>query len=82
MTLKTGVMMLKIQIDHRHQLQLNRYSHRNQLFEIIKQIHNFYCIFYQINAAWVSRRDVLSKKQKKLIIANSWPVQADVIIMQ
>ncbi len=48
-TLKTGVMMMKIQICI---TEIN-YSHRKQLFEIVIIFHNFtvfYCISDQINA--------------------------------
>ncbi len=38
-------------------LQSNRHSHRKQLFWIIIIFHYFYCIFDQMNAALVSRRD-------------------------
>ncbi len=41
---------------HRNKLHLNIYSQRKQLFYIIIIFHNFYCIFDQINTAFVSRR--------------------------
>ncbi len=33
------------------------YSNIKQLFVIVITFHNFYCIFDQINAAFVSKRD-------------------------
>ncbi len=50
MTLKPGVMMLKIQIyHHRNKLHFKMYSNRKQLFYIVIIFHNitifFYCIF-------------------------------------
>ncbi len=33
-TLKTGVMMLKISFDHRNQLYFNRYSHKNSYLKL------------------------------------------------
>ncbi len=53
-TLKTGVMMLKI---HRNKLQLNRYSHRILFSLHCNNISYFHCIFYQINTALVNRRE-------------------------
>jgi len=47
-TLKTGVMMLKI---HRNKLHFTVYSHRKQMIYILIIFHNYYCIFDQINAA-------------------------------
>ncbi len=35
-TLKTAVMMRKYSFDHINKLQFNTYSHRKQLFKIIK----------------------------------------------
>ncbi len=49
---------------HSNKLHFNIYTHRNQLFYILIIFHNitvFYCIFDQINAALVSRRDFFQK---------------------
>ncbi len=64
-TLKTGVMMLKIQLSHHSNiLPFKIYSNRKQLFYIVK-FHNIAILFFnQINAAFVSIRD---KEKKKLI---------------
>ncbi len=40
---------------------INIYSHRKQLFEIVVIFHCFYCIYNQINASLVSRRDFWNK---------------------
>ncbi len=37
--------------------EIIRYSHRKQLFYIIIIFHCFYCMFDQINAALVNKRD-------------------------
>ncbi len=61
-TLKTAVMMLKI---HRNKLHFNTYSHRKQIFEIVKIFHNctvFCCILDQINAGLMSRRDFFIRR--------------------
>jgi len=47
-TLKTGVMMLKIQLcHHRNKLHFKIYSNRKQLFLIVIIFHNitFFCFF-------------------------------------
>ncbi len=59
MTLKTGVMMLKIQ---RCITEINySLTHLNIKTSDIhcKNISNFYCIFYQINAASVRLSEIL-----------------------
>ncbi len=50
---------------HRNKLHFNRYSHRktNLNWKNISKLYCFYCIFDQINAALVSRRDF--QKHKK-----------------
>ncbi len=52
-TLKTGVMMLKI---HRNKLQFILYSHRKQIIYIIIIFHNFYSIFDQCSLGEHKRR--------------------------
>ncbi len=73
MTLKTVMMLLwellKIQLWSHNKLHFNRCSHRKQLFEIVIIFHNFYCIFDQINASLVSRRDFF---QRILPSPNFW----------
>ncbi len=57
------VMMLKIQICITGINYFKIYSHRKQLIEIVIIFHNitvFYCIFGQINAALMSRRDLFN----------------------
>ncbi len=57
-TLKTGVMMLKIQLRITEiNYSFNGYTHRKQWFWILIIFHNFYSIFDQITAALMSRRD-------------------------
>ncbi len=60
-TLKTGVMMLKIQLHHRNILHFNIYSHRKHLFLNGNNCSVFYCIFDQINAALMSIKSVLNR---------------------
>jgi len=43
--------------NHRNKLHFTIYSHRKQMIYIGITFHNFYCIFDQINAAWLNRRD-------------------------
>ncbi len=52
-TLKTGVMMLKIQLRITKIYYILTYTHRKLLFEIVMI---FYCVFNQINAALLSKR--------------------------
>ncbi len=50
-TLKTGVMMLKIQLNVTEINYSLTHSHRKQLVYIIIIFQFFYCIFEQINAS-------------------------------
>ncbi len=56
-TLKTGVMMLKIQL---------RITEINYIYNMVIVFNCFYSIFDQINAALVNRRDFLKKLTKLL----------------
>ncbi len=61
-TLKTGVMILKIQLRITEiKLHFNIDSNRKHLFEIVIIFHNFYCTFGQINAALGEEEETSSK---------------------
>ncbi len=64
-TLKTGVMMLKIQL---------RITEINYILQYISQYYWFYCIFDQINAALVSRRVFFSllSRVKMVKLLSTW----------
>ncbi len=71
LTLKTGAMMLKIQLCHdRNKLHLKIYWNWKHFFNatFYFTILMFYCIFHQINAILVSYKTV--KHKKILIISN------------
>ncbi len=61
-TLKTGVMMMKIQL---HVTEINYILTdihiETSYFKLIKIFHSFDCIFNHINAVLVSRRDSFIK---------------------
>ncbi len=58
----TEVMMLKIQLCITEINYILKYIQiKKQLNKIVIIFHNFYCIFDQINAALVSRRDLFKK---------------------
>ncbi len=71
-TLKTGVMMLKIQLDHRNKLQFNIYSQKKTADLNHKNIWQFLLYFDQINAGLVNRRDFFQKHQNILPTPNVW----------
>ncbi len=76
-TLKTEVMMLKIQLRITNKLHFTIYSHRKYLFQIVKIFHNFTVFIYifdQINAALVIRR-IFFQKHKKTHLLTFMSVQ-------
>ncbi len=74
-TLKSGVMMLKIQLCIRGINDIIKYIKiENRYFKCCKNITVYY-IFDQINAALVSILDpALKTKQNSAVIPNFWPV--------
>ncbi len=59
---------LKFSFDHSKQLQFNRFSQRKQ------HISYFDCIFDQINAALMSRRDFFQKREASVCFVSVYDV--------